>query len=306
MLSILKRIHRVIRRVRRKPLAAPYSPPPPYESPEVLEGSSPPYERIDSHPICTEGGFWQYASTATLAAFMDAHKAKGSQEAIMSGTVSAFELAMREAFNWVNRKIIYLAFDSTECGLLMAAMAASLASLRGYALSWGSHNSDFEDVNSRKVLWDVTDEVQADAKLAGMDAGRKAISSACQLGIGPIPHSAVDVVLRRVASKAVTTVVQGICFEDATRCSTIIGTVDALDIGIRAAIDSGTPFKHTVAVLATALTAALTASRSGIASLSQAPGNSWCRSKARMAEAENEAVEAGVRAGKRYCRQTPG
>ncbi|KAI1284302.1 hypothetical protein F5Y07DRAFT_393274 [Xylaria sp. FL0933] len=95
----------------------------------------------------------------------------------------------------------------------------------------------------------------------------KATASACQLGIGCIPHPAVDVVPQRVASKAVTTIVQGICFEDATRSSTTIGAVNALDISIQARIDSRTPFDMPVAVFAAALTAALAASRPPIALL---------------------------------------
>ncbi|KAJ8132078.1 hypothetical protein O1611_g1546 [Lasiodiplodia mahajangana] len=83
-----------------------------------------------------------------------------------------------------------------------------------------------------------------------------------------------------------------------SRDDAMIGTADALDRSIGARINSGAPFNTSVAVFDAALTAALTASRSGITLPSLAPGGSSCRSKPTWAtEAQTEAVEARVRAG---------
>lgn len=128
----------------------------------------------------------------------------------------------------------------------------------------------------------------------GMDAGRAAISSLWHLEIGPIPHSETDVFLRRVAWTGAATSVQGIFFED----DIMTGVINALDVGVRAGIDSEVPFNICVDVLKAALTAALITSCSGIALRSRAPKDSWCRSKLPwMAEVEGEAIKAGIRSG---------
>lgn len=132
----------------------------------------------------------------------------------------------------------------------------------------------------------------------GMDAGRAAISSLWHLEIGPIPHSETDVFLRRVAWTGAATSVQGIFFENATRGRITTGVINALDVGVRAGIDSEFPFNISVDVLKATLAAALTTSHSGIALRSRAPKDSWCRSKLPwMAEVEGEAIKAGIRSG---------
>ncbi|KAI0555379.1 hypothetical protein F4679DRAFT_593920 [Xylaria curta] len=128
MISILKRIRRAIRKASGVP-----GTPPPHEPPESLEDSPPPYESMDSNPICTEDDFWYFAFRASPKATVEVSKAEGSQQAIMSGTIDALEIAMEEAFTDIERRDI--AFDSAKYALLMAATTSSLASIRGYALA---------------------------------------------------------------------------------------------------------------------------------------------------------------------------
>ncbi|KAI0539426.1 hypothetical protein GGR58DRAFT_500282 [Xylaria digitata] len=141
-------------------------------------------------------------------------------------------------------------------------------------------------------------DAQDDAILVGIKAGRAAISGIGQLRMEPIPDSEMENVLHLAARKSTTVTVQGIVFENDTRSGLMRSVVNALDMGIWAGIDAGVPYNNSVAVLRAALTAALTTSRLGIALLSQTPGSSWGRSKPWMAEAENKAIRAGVRAGK--------
>ncbi|GAW16224.1 hypothetical protein ANO14919_056470 [Xylariales sp. No.14919] len=87
-------------------------------------------------------------------------------------------------------------------------------------------------------------------------------------------------------------------YEDVAPSQTIIRIVDALHIGLRTGLDSGDPFNHSMAALRAALTAVLIASRSAIRLQFQPPGDSQSQSRQCIAEAESEATEAGVRAGK--------
>ncbi|KAI0545703.1 hypothetical protein F4679DRAFT_560480 [Xylaria curta] len=240
---------KILKRMWRAICSAPAIPrvPPPHEPPESLEGSPPPYESVDSNPICAESYFWCFAFRASLNATMEALKTEGSQETIMSGTIDAGEVAMEETFTGL--RSIDLAFDSARYALLMAAITASLASIRGYALCTSLSNLNFDRLNIWQQVDDISSDVRDDAILAGVDAGRAAISSLYQLDTGPIPHSKMDEIPPRVAWKAAAVAIQGICFENTTRSRTITSVVDALEIGIRAGIAAGFPLDSSVAVL---------------------------------------------------------
>ncbi|KAI0408933.1 hypothetical protein F4802DRAFT_547043 [Xylaria palmicola] len=265
--------------------------PPPYEPPAFLEDSPPPYERIDSNPVCTEGDIMWFVYLPFIKTGVEICRAKGSREAVMSRTIRAFEVGMETAFAELRR--YNLAFDFAKCALLMAAMTVSLARVRSFALFIDSSNTS----RDREKTFDIVSYCREEIIFAGVDAGTAAIYSMCQMGIDPIPYSEIDVVLRRVARKAATMAVQG-AFKNTTRRREISGVVDTLDVAIRAGVDFGVPYNNSVAVFKAALTAALTASRSHVALLSHGSGR---RSKRWMIKTENEATEAGVRAGKQYC-----
>ncbi|KAI0410862.1 hypothetical protein F5X98DRAFT_384637, partial [Xylaria grammica] len=172
------------------------------------------------------------------------------------------------------------------------------ASLRGQAIMYSILEVfPFTMGNGQKV-YDFYYLTQDEAILSGVDAARETIPSPCQQDTRPIPHSEMDDVLRRISWTAATTVVQHIFCEDVAPSQTIIRTVDALRIGLRTGLDSGDPFNHSMAALSAALTAVLTASHPAIRLQFQPPGDSQSQSRQCIAEAEREATEAGVRAGK--------
>ncbi|KAI0538844.1 hypothetical protein GGR58DRAFT_500818 [Xylaria digitata] len=212
----------------------------------------------------------------------------------MSGTLDAFEITIEEAAT----ALFNVAFDGAKYACLVAAITASLASLRGQAITDSILEVCPVTVRDGQKVYDFYYDTQDEAILSGVDAARETISSLCQQDTRPIPHSEMDDVLRHIAWTAATTVVQHIFYEDVTRSQTIIRIVDALRIGLRTGLDSGDPFNHSMAALSAALTAVLTASRSAIRLQSQPPGDSQSQSRPCIAEAESEATKAGVRAGK--------
>ncbi|KAI0117843.1 hypothetical protein GGR51DRAFT_555127 [Nemania sp. FL0031] len=267
--SALKRIHGVARKDQTLP-----------------EDSPPPYESIDFNPIVRPPEFRYIGQTAAFKGALEALKCrkKCSREALMSGIISAFEVAMEKAITQIGS----FASDSAKCAALIAATTASLAGIRGYGL----------------IVLDSTDivdnflDVVDDATLDGMDAGRAALSGAYQQDVGPISHAEMDLVLRRVAWKATTTAFRDVFFEDAATSCIIIGIADALGASIRAGIDSGVPFNHSAAVTKAAITAAIAASRSAIKISPSTSGDAWCRARQWIVEAEKKAIKVGVKAGK--------
>ncbi|KAI1126024.1 hypothetical protein F5Y10DRAFT_267468 [Nemania abortiva] len=291
MSSVLRRIRRVI---RKRPSV-------PYGAPELLDAPPPRYESVDPNPICTVADFSRFASLASILTCAVLHKARSSRQAIMFSTIDVFEVTMEDAF--IGLGSTGVAFDSAKRALLMIAMTTSLATLRCCALIVGLSNPCVS-IHEKLVDLDTWFDGKDTAILAGIDAGRATLSNLGHLDVGHIiPPSEMDVVLGRVAWKAATTAVQGISLETGTQSNTITGIADALDISIRAGIDSGVPFNNSMAVLRVALAATLAATRSGIALLSQVSDPSSFRfntpwMEESIAEAEKKAIEAGVRAGK--------
>lgn len=127
----------------------------------------------------------------------------------MSGTIDAFEVVIEETF--VKLESIVLAFNSAKCALIVAATTPSLASIRDYTLIGVLSSLCFDRLNSEQELYNIKQDVLNDATLASMAVRIAALSSVRQLDIGPIAQSEMNVVLRRVASKATVTAVQTIC-----------------------------------------------------------------------------------------------
>ncbi|KAI1824137.1 hypothetical protein F4861DRAFT_507426 [Xylaria intraflava] len=260
-----------------------------------LQNCPPLYKSLGVSPVCTEEDFQWFAGTAssrtTIAPFP--LKEGAPQELIMSGTIDAFQSTMEEAFASI--RIRYLAFDSAEFGLLMTAMTAALVGLRSYALNWCF------------CPYDPSVDPQEEAERAGIDAGKAAIASLRELRNRPIPQSEEAAVLRRVATKAATEAAKHISLdkapldENTLRFRTITHTADALAAGIRAGIEAGFPYDKSTAVVTAAVTATVSICHASVVLLST--GDRWSRANPSMARAEDQAIDAGVKSGKRVLQR---
>ncbi|KAI1325741.1 hypothetical protein F5Y16DRAFT_255493 [Xylariaceae sp. FL0255] len=256
MKSVLERLYKAARKTQN----VPHENPPPYDLPKLLDDSPPPYERKDPYPICTSRRLWHIAYRASMTAGVESTKVKYSQQPVMLGIMDAIEVAMKESFERIEK--CGIPFDSVKWALLIAAMTASLAAVRGNVLtSYLSGNASGKD-------YDIAKDCQDGAVNAGIDAGRAALLSASQLDIKSILDSEKIVILRRVSFKAAGRAGKGFPIESDRRRA-VIGIVDTLDTAIHEGINSGTPFNNSAAVFTAAFNAAFIAIRSWISSLPQ-------------------------------------
>ncbi|KAI1170755.1 hypothetical protein F4777DRAFT_583592 [Nemania sp. FL0916] len=296
VLSISKRIDKMIHKNAATPEPLEDLPPKDLPSQDLPPKDLPPqYECIDSHPICKAASLAKFASFAPLKAIDVLSNAKDSQEGVMIDTIDAFESAMKWAFTELQNTNV--SSDSVKVALLVATEVAALASIRGLAISEYADNLCMNGPHGRVDHMKTWLNTKDSARSAGMDAGMAVPSDARQLDDVSTPRSEMDAILSRVALNASTVVVLGIVLGHVTQSRMMMAMVDALDSGIRAGMESGVPFNHSLAVFRTALSAAVTAGRSYIMLMSPRRLRFQPDTKIWKSEATNEAIETGIRAG---------
>ncbi|KAI0160474.1 hypothetical protein GGR57DRAFT_384652 [Xylariaceae sp. FL1272] len=214
----------------------------------------------------------------------------------MSSTVEAFEATMQEQY--ANLRGVNGTFDSARCVLLIAAMTASLAHLRGCAVIDATSPEYFRSVEETHASFDALLKERHYAWLAGQKAGKAALSRVRQLNIELVQKSEIDAVLRHACCKAALATFENLRFEDIRPSITTIGTVDALDMGIRTGIEFEAPFDGSVAVFKAALAPTIAVCRFQATLISQ-HSHYMCRNlfENRVNSEMEAAIEAGILIG---------
>ncbi|KAH9887117.1 hypothetical protein F4778DRAFT_797549 [Xylariomycetidae sp. FL2044] len=263
-------------------------------------------ETAEEYQMFIDAVVEEVSYTASLGAY-DATK-QNSMEAIMLAVIHVIEYSIEEG----TRKYDVCQFpESFRYALLKAAMATAMLAVKNGVSASGTAPpiitapptiGPVEEARLFDVLFDIRNEA---ASTLGKVTGTEALMAGGPLTIGYLPRSKLSEIFRTIAREAAIETHMDLVDDLPSQVRSIRLALESIEAGIQAGIDLKTPLSNTSAAYRCAMTAAMLVAGHGVHAWSQIgrhlidePSERGCLARQQyweqMAEAEDEAVEAGA------------